>query len=194
MKEVVFYTTKIVRKNGVLPMVWGCKLLGAVCVLGAALYGGMSFSQSYDNRFWQLRHIYSILLQLKSELEYMNTTLPECFLHLGECSKEPMKTWLLQIGTDLEKQEGESFFSIWTKNLPMLFDSSALLQEDISLLEELGDKLGAQDGQSQMKAIDYTLLQLERNRISLEKEMKEKKKVVTTIAMFVGLITLIVLL
>lgn len=172
----------------------GCKLLGSLCVLGAAVYGGRSISQTYDNRYWQLRHLYSILLQIKSELEYMNTTLPECFLSLGAHSKEPIKTWLLKIGEDLENQEEASFSLIWTQNLQLLFDSSALLQEDIALLQELADKLGSQDGQSQMKAIDYTLLQIERNRVNLEKEMKEKKKVVTTIAMFVGLITLIVLL
>lgn len=175
-------------------MVWGCKIIGAVCVLGAAMYGGMSFSQSYDNRYRQLRHIYSILLQLKSELEYMNTPLPECFLHLGESAKEPMKAWLIQIGEDLGRQEGDSFSAIWLRSLTFLFDTSALLKEDIALLQELGDKLGVQDGQSQMKAIDYTLLQIERNRVSLEKEIKEKKKVVTTIAMFVGFITLIILL
>lgn len=172
----------------------GCRLIGSVCILAAALYCGTSISQTYDNRYWQLRHLYSILLQLKSQLGYMNTTLPECFLNLGEHAKEPMKTWLLQIAKDLENQEEASFSVIWTRNLQSLFDISALLKEDIAILQELADKLGSQDGQSQMKAIDYILLQIESNRAGLEKEMKEKKKVATTIAMFVGLITVIILL
>lgn len=175
-------------------MVLGCKLIGAVCVLSSAIYSGISLNQAYDNRYWQLRHLYGILMQLKSQLEYMNTTLPECFMQLKEGAKEPMKEWLLQIGSDLEKQEGERFSVIWTKNLEELKKNAALREEDITLLQELGDKLGVQDGQSQAKAIDYTLIQLERNRVQLEGEMKEKKKVVTTIAMFVGFITLIVLL
>ncbi|MGN0438804.1 MAG: stage III sporulation protein AB [Lachnospiraceae bacterium] len=175
-------------------MVFGCKLIGGVCILGAAIYGGLCISQTFDERYWQLRHIYSILLQLKSELEYLNTTLPECFISLGEGAKEPVKSWLLQIGEDLEKKEGEGFSDIWLKNIDMLYDNSALRKEDICFIKELGDKLGIQDGQSQSKAIEYTLLQLERNRTNLEKEMKEKKKVITTIAMFLGFVTLIVLL
>ena len=66
--------------------------------------------------------------------------------------------------------------------------------EDILLLEELADKLGTTDGKSQMKAIDYVLLQLERNRTCLQQEIKDKKKVVTTITLFVGFVTLIILL
>ena len=62
------------------------------------------------------------------------------------------------------------------------------------LLEELADKLGTTDGKSQMKAIDYVLLQLERNRTCLQQEIKDKKKVVTTITLFVGFVTLIILL
>ena len=44
-----------------------------------------------------------------------------------------------------------------------------LLAEKGMTQAELADKLGSQDGQSQMKAIDYTLLQIERNRVNLEK-------------------------
>lgn len=175
-------------------MVVGIKLLGAAFVVGAAAYYGIILSQTYDNRYWQLRHLYSIFLQMKSEMQYMNTPLPECFRILGDNAKEPVKAWLLGISDRLDNKEEVGFSIIWNEELDNLYNHSALTREDISLLQELADKLGTADGSTQGKAIDYTLLQLEHNRKDLESEMKEKKKVVTTISMFVGLVVLIILL
>lgn len=170
------------------------KFAGSLIILGTVAYYGTLINRTMDNRYLQLRHLYTILLQLKSEMLYMNETLPDCFSRLGETAKEPLKKWLLALSEDLKNQEETSFFKIWKKNLKLLGNSCALTKEDILLLEELGDKLGNPDGQSQIKAIDYVLLQLEHNRNSLQGEMKDKKKVVMTITMFVGFVTLIVLL
>ena len=53
------------------------------------------------------------------------------------------------------------------------------------------DKLGALDITTQMKALDYVLLQLEHNRQNLEEEIKQKKKMVMSISVFIGFMTLI---
>lgn len=170
------------------------KLCGSLCILGAASYYGILLNKTFDDRNVALRHLYSIFLQLKSEMQYMNTPLPECFASIGEHAKEPIKSWLLGIASSMENQEETSFGNIWRESLETLYMDSALKKEDINLLLELADKLGAADRNAQMNAMDYTLIQLERNRTGLEQEMKEKKKVITTITMFVGLVTLIVLL
>lgn len=175
-------------------MVFVLKLAGSLFVLCAAVYYGKNINETYDNRLIQLRHLYSMLLQLKSEMSYMNETLPDCFFQLGKNAKEPLKQWLQQLSTDLEHQEDTSFSIVWRNNLQNLGKISDLKSEDILLLEELADKLGTTDGKSQMKAIDYVLLQLERNRTCLQQEIKDKKKVVTTITLFVGFVTLIILL
>lgn len=170
------------------------KLWGSLCVVGAAAYYGILLNKTFDDRNVELRHLYSIFLQLKSEMQYMNTPLPECFASIGEHAKEPIKGWLLGIASAMELQEETSFCNIWRESLETLYKNSALKKEDIHLLSELADKLGTADCEAQINAVDYTLIQLERNRTNLEQEMKEKKKVITTITMFVGLVTLIVLL
>ena len=61
-------------------------------------------------------------------------------------------------------------------------------------LKELADKLGSADITVQLKSIDYVLLHIEQNRRELEGELKEKKKVVTSLSLFAGMLTLILLL
>ena len=94
----------------------------------------------------------------------------------------------------MEEKEKVSFADIWREELTHLYEESALGTEDIEPLKELSDKLGSMDITAQLKAIDYALLHIERNRSLLEEEMKQKKKVVVTLSLFCGFMTLILLL
>lgn len=185
-------------------MVLFCKFIGAVCVMGASGYLAVNINQNMESRSRELRKLYSLLLQLKSEIQYMANTLPECFRNLSKGVKAPFKDWLTGLCTGMEKEEaGEGdkketestgFAEIWREQLEYLYQSSALDREDLEPLDELADKLGAVDMTAQLKAIDYALLHIEKNRTVLEAELGQKKKVVATLGMFWGFMTLILLL
>lgn len=175
-------------------MVLFCKIVGAVCIMGASGYLSVTINQSMERRNQELRKLYSIFLQLKSEIQYMANTLPECFSNLSKCAKDPFREWLLAISECMEEQDSTSFADIWQEALQHLYKISALELQDLEPLQELSDKLGTVDTISQLKAIDYALLHIERNRTALEGEISQKKKVVTTISLFCGFMTLILLL
>lgn len=174
-------------------MVWICKLAGAVCIMGAAGYLSVSLGQTIDRRNRELRSLYSIFIQLKSEIQYMANTLPECFLTISKGAKEPFKEWLSTLTEEMEEKENAVFSDIWKEELDHLYAISALAPEDLEPLKELADKLGMADVTAQLKAIDYALLHIERNRNVLEDEMEQKKKVIVTLSLFCGFMTLIIL-
>lgn len=171
-----------------------CKLAGAVFVMGAAGYFAVSMNQTLEKRNLELRKLYSILIQLKSEIQYMSNTLPESFQKLSSHTKEPFSSWLNRITVKMEQKEETSFREIWKEELDYLYEGSALEREDIEPLQELSDKLGSMDVTAQLKAIDYALLHIERNRNVLEGELSQRKKVVVTLSLFCGFMTLILLL
>jgi stage III sporulation protein AB len=171
-----------------------CRVLGGVLVVGGSGYLAYSINGTLEQRNRELRKLYSILLQLKSEIQYMCNTLPECFSHLGKGEKQPFSSWLLGLAKRLEQKEENTFETIWREELNGLFKTSALEQGDVDLLDELADKLGSSDVTAQLNAIDYTLIHIEQSRSELENELKQKKKVVTTLSLFMGMLTLILLL
>ncbi len=175
-------------------MVMVCKIAGFCCVLFASGYFAYGLSRTLEQRVYELRKLYSILLQLKSEIQYMNSTLPECFLKLSTNLAEPFLSWLKFLADGMQQTQEKSFCEIWQKGLEILEQGSALCEEDIIPLKELSDKLGAMDITSQLKAIDYVLLHIERNRNILETELTQKKKVAVTLSLFCGFMTLILLL
>ena len=207
------------QKGGEVTVVLFCKFMGAICVMSATGYLALNINQMMELRSRELRKLYSILLQLKSEIQYMANTLPECFRNLSKGAKEPFTGWLTGLCDSMEKEEAvywvsgdlavakedftdgkknkkesAGFAEIWQEQLEDLYQHSALEKEDLEPLYELADKLGMVDMTAQLKAIDYVLLHIEKNRTTLEGELGQKKKVVATLGMFWGFMTLILLL
>lgn len=170
------------------------KMAGAVLIMGATGYFAVSMNQTLELRKQELRKLYSILVQLKSEIQYMCNPLPESFHKIAGGVKEPFSIWFSDMVQTLEQKEEITFSDVWTEGIDNLHRNSALNKEDVEPLRELADKLGTGDISSQLKAIDYALLHLEGNRTELEAEMKQKKKVTLTLSLFCGAMTLILLL
>ncbi len=169
-----------------------CKFFGGICVMGAAGYFALSLNQTMEKRKQELRKLYSMLLQLKSEIQYMYNPLPDSFAKLAK--DEPFRSWLMRVSQQLSKKESLSFSEIWRDGLDYLNEVSSLEIRDIEPLRELSDKLGSGDIDAQLRAIDYALLHIEENRVSLENEMGQKKKVTVTLSLFCGAMTLLLLL
>ena len=147
-----------------------------------------------EERKQELRKLYSLLVQLKSEIQYMCNTLPDCFSKLAKQTKSPFCDWLMELAERMEKKEDVLFQEIWKEELQYLYEISSLQWADIEPLEELADKLGTADTIAQLKAIDYALLHIEKNRSVFETEINQKKKVILTLSFFFGFMTLILLL
>lgn len=169
------------------------KVIGAVLILAASVYLAFEINQGMAKELEQLKGLYNIMLKLKSELYYLNSTLPECFLHLSESVAYPFDKWFYEMYESMSKEPEETFGDIWDRCTRSLIDNSSLMPADVEGLFELKDKLGCMDREVQEKAIDYYLMQAEEKRKQLYIEYGQKKKVIITLCVFVGVMTLIVL-
>ena len=167
------------------------KIAGTLFVLGSSGYSAYALNGKIDQRKAELRRLYSILLQLKSEIQYMGNPLPLSFEKMAEQEQYPFSVWFGQMADRLQEKEKVQFADLWEEDILHLYEISALKREDLEPLLSLKDKLGALDITTQMKALDYVLLQLEHNRQNLEEEIKQKKKMVMSISVFIGFMTLI---
>lgn len=170
------------------------RLAGASLVMSACAYFAMHMSRTLERRKLELRKLYSILLQLKSEIRYLGEPLPDCFRKMAVHAGTPFAEWLSGLADRLQLWDGAQFDRVWLAGLSELRTRSAMTQEDIEPLKELADKLGITDAEAQIKAIDYALLHIERNRTVLESEIGQKKKVIATLSMFGGFMTLMLFL
>ena len=170
------------------------KIAGSFLVLGSSGYLAYSLNVRLDQRETELRRLYSILLQLKSEIQYMSNPLPVCFEKMSIQEKAPFSDWFGHMAERLQNKERTLFMDVWQEETDWLYEQSALKREDMESLFALKDKLGTLDTAVQSKALDYAALQIEHNRRNLEKEIKQKKKMIVSISVFVGFMTCILFL
>ena len=69
-----------------------------------------------------------------------------------------------------------------------------MTHSDIDILSGLKDKLGSYDVDVAIKSIDYALLQLEERRQELLTKAGERQKVTVSMCLFIGLMTVILLI
>ncbi|MDD5998422.1 MAG: stage III sporulation protein AB [Lachnospiraceae bacterium] len=146
------------------------KMAGSILVLGSSGYFAYSLNARLDQRGTELRRLYSILLQLKSEIQYMSNPLPICFEKLGGQEQAPFSDWFFNMARRLQDKDRMMFADVWIEETEQLYEQSALKREDMEPLFALRDKLGTLDTAVQSKALDYAALQIEHNRKNLEEE------------------------
>lgn len=170
-----------------------CKLIGIVLVIYATGCFAKDTNEAIELRLKELTMLYNLLLQLQSELTYMSMPLPECFHSLSNSFGKPFDEWFWNMEQEMNNERTKSFTYIWDEQLKKLVDMSAMTSEDVGIMSELGDKLGKADVEAAAKAIEYTLLRIEERRQQLRGDLVQKKKLVVSLSLFVGLMTIILL-
>lgn len=170
------------------------KLTGAILVIMTACLFAKEANGMMKLRIVQITKLYSILSQLQSKLKYMNNTLPECFSDFYHNTEFPFDSWFNNMAERMNEERTDDFSSIWSGGLNYLYDNSALHKSDIEILSGLKDKLNSYDVDEGIKAIDFVLLQLEERRKELITKSGEKQKVVVSLCLFVGLMTVLLLI
>ena len=170
-----------------------CKIMGGLLVIGSACFFAQETNDIMNLRVKQLTQLYGILRQLESELRYLNSTLPECFINLSKSVEYPFDIWFCDMCSSMDKPDKKDFSQIWCEHLNILADNSALFPEDVDILLSFRDKLSGYDVEASVKAIDFGIEQIEERRKKVKEEINEKKKMVISLSLFVGLITVIML-
>ena len=170
-----------------------CKIMGVILVIGSVCFFAKEANDTMNLRVKQLTRLHGILRQLESELKYLSSTLPECFINLSRSAEYPFDRWLIDMASSMDKCDRKDFSAIWCEYLGVLADNSALFPEDIDILLSFKDKLSGYDVEACVRAIEFGIVQIEERRKKLIDEINEKKKIVISLSLFVGLITVILL-
>ena len=170
------------------------KIIGTTAVIMASLTFAKETNCQMKERIDQLIGLYGIFNKLESELKYLNRTLPECFSDYAEDAEYPFKSWFLNMADKMNVEPDNDFSFIWSNGIEYLIDNSALTHSDIDILSGLKDKLGSYDVDVAIKSIDYALLQLEERRQELLTKAGERQKVTVSMCLFIGLMTVILLI
>lgn len=170
------------------------KLIGSVLVICSTAAIGFYFSSMIQGRIRDLIELKKTIYIMRGDIQYGNTPLPEAISSIGRRSRNHFKQFFLGVSEGLMKQEGETFFTIWSQGVEELLVETYLTKKDKESLSRLGEHLGYLDKQMQLKTIDLYVEQLEMELKETTDTMKDKMRLYNTLGVLSGIFITIILL
>ncbi|MDY3919622.1 MAG: stage III sporulation protein AB [Candidatus Limivivens sp.] len=159
-----------------------------ICLMFLGCTGaGLAASGALKERVRALEELKHMLKMLDGEIRHTHASLPEAFLRTGKRSKPPFSDFLLRAAVMMEESGGMDLPAIIRAAGEETLRESVLTPEDREILLALGDRLRAQDVESQLGILqlawDQTQVQTGRAR----EEYQQKARVVRYLGVLGGL-------
>jgi stage III sporulation protein AB len=139
------------------------KVIAALLVIAASGLVGLQAASYYCLRSRQLQALQSALLMMDTEIVYGATPLPAALDKVGKASDRAVGRIFLAAGQLLGQQQGWTATEAWSQALAGEWRYTALKQDDLAILKDFGEGLGASDRSQQHKKITLTVLQLQQD-------------------------------
>jgi stage III sporulation protein AB len=129
----------------------------ALTVIASSLIG-LSFGKAkkLQQRMKDLKSVLLMLELLKGEIGYAIAPMEDAFMEIAKRMTTPFSDFFHALSQELKQLSGESLEDIWTRNIPIFLEKTALVESDLTILKKLGGKLGCLDEQTQIRILDYT--------------------------------------
>lgn len=165
------------------------KLLGALLIIVSSTAIGFLYSNKFKKRVYQLKSIERAVYEIKNEILYTYTPLPELFFKISKNSSFPIKEFFESISNILKTNSVNSVYEAFIKGFKKVEDKMELKKEDKDLILNLAKTFGESDVEGHMNIISLTLEglkeQIREGEIAMKKNIKMYRYLGFTIGMMI---------
>lgn len=169
------------------------KLIGCVLVISGCIGFAGSICRDVSERLFLMKKIKNIYENLKYYIAYQKAAVPEALFHLSQKGEEPFADAFEKIYR-IVYDEGEDFPYVWRFCMEKVLENTPLAPAEKKLLYDFPSCLGFMEENAQAAAIDELLREVNLHVEELEKEKKNKNKVVMSLGVASGVMLSILLL
>ncbi|MGL4799638.1 MAG: hypothetical protein ACRCWY_09640 [Cellulosilyticaceae bacterium] len=162
------------------------KLLGLLMVLIGCSSAGYLLDLKYRLRLKELTAFIHSFEQLKGDIDYRLTPLPEACIHVASNSKHGTGHVFRHFGMALEERTGVHTEHIWRQVIKKEKHRYHLKEEDYDVLYEFGHLSGFLDKEMQKNQIELVLRDLKRLVTKGEEEKEKTTKLYTGMGILIG--------
>lgn len=173
-------------------MVW-MKLVGAALVWIGCIGVGNFFVDNLKKRADSLTDIRKKMMLLQGDVGYASATLPEAVAKIVRFSREKDGFFAL-LSERLEQEDGVPFAEKWREAAKLSGSNLMLTKGDTEELARLGEYLGQQDRDTQIRQLEWYLKQSEETLTEIRKGEKEKIHLYRMLSVLGGAFLCIVLI
>lgn len=167
------------------------KFMILLTIFGASTSIGILMSKKYKNRVVELREFKNAINTLETKIKFTYEPIPEIFSQISTMVKNNISDIFKKAR---EYMEDNTTKEAWDKAIEQLTPHLNLNNEDIKILQDLGNLLGKTDVDGQISEIKVTSNFIDAQIIKAEEERKKNEKMYRNLGTIVGLAIVIILI
>lgn len=170
------------------------KLAGVLCLMIGSVGFAASLCLERRKQYFQLAEMKHMFLLIQENVRYSGLPISLIIQKTSEKMKEPFAKVLLDISTELLQNDGRQFDEVWKRKMQMMADELFINQEQKELLYEFPRSLGLWEKEGQAKAFTFYIEEISKYLEQMEKEEKDKNKVIMSLGAAAGILLTVLLL
>ena len=164
------------------------KLIGSILILASCTGIGFSKSNDMQAHLNELEEMKKIFYLLKSELQYTRAPFAEVFEKIGQKTREPFQSWLLDLCTSLNEKRSGMFWDMWCSSIEENLKGSRLKEDELKELKNIGKNM------EYMESLDLFIEQMEYGIKNTRESYRTKRKLCQSLGIMGGIFLVILLL
>lgn len=169
------------------------KIIGIIFILASSSGIGFSISADLLKRIEDIKALKKIIIMLRGEIKYNNSTMSEAFETISNRIDNPYQIFFQELAIELNDLSGQTLIEIWKRMIGLHLKETKLNKKDLERLKSLGDNLGYLDKEMQLSSIDLYLEHLELEIDEGNKSMSTNSRLYKSLGIMGGvLVTLII--
>ncbi len=170
------------------------KLIGILCILAGCVGWGSARVGQEKDRVRNLRALFHILGQMRSEISYGKHTLPEICLLLAELNDKCYKACFVRVYERTREENGGDFPEVWEEEMRACLAGLPLREDERETVAGLPKTLSFQEEGGQSGRIGQAEEFLEGRYRQAEETYENRAKMIRSISILTGLLLAILLL
>jgi stage III sporulation protein AB len=167
--------------------------LGAVLIALSGMALGRYYTNAQKYRLQELTEFKKALLILASEIDYMQTALPEAAARIAQKTSGMINALFFDFAESLTQNNHETAYHTWCQALDKHKGGAHLCNEDWAHLDDFGKTLGYLDKKMQLNAIKLAVEQADIKISALQAGMEKNKGLYQNLGLLGGLLLAVVL-
>ncbi|WP_251859483.1 stage III sporulation protein SpoIIIAB [Clostridium sp. Marseille-Q2269] len=168
------------------------KILGSLFVFVGSLYWGISTANKFKYRRDELLELERCVNELKNEITYTYTSIPDILMNISLKSKKPISVLFKKISDMLYENQVNSIYEAFQKVFSQEKENLSLQQQDINIILDLSKNLGQWDPKGHENMIDLTLFNLKKQSNRAEEIMIKNMKMYKYLGFSIGAVLVII--
>ena len=149
---------------------------------------GFALSSRLTRRKRNLEMILRMLILLKGEIRYGNTSLYDAFTGAAGKLEGKYREFFLNTAEEIKKKKGKPFGEIFRNCARASLDDQNFTREEKEKIFSLGERLGYLGMDMQLRQLQLLEEDLENEIQELNKDLKEKKKLYQSLGILLGIL------